>query len=131
MADQMLKLAIVTPEKSLIDEEAISVTVPAWDGEVGIRPGHAHFLAKLGVGELRMDLDGREESLFIEGGFVQVAADRVTVLTDSACPLQDIDVKAAEARVKSLRDTMHGPEFAAATQRLLTMKRIKDRFERS
>ncbi len=131
MADRMLKLAVVTPEKSLIDEEAVAVTVPAWDGEVGIRPGHAHFLAKLGAGELRIGLGGRDETYFIEGGFVQVADDRVTVLTDSAIALQNIDVPEAEARVEALRDTMHGPEFAAATQRLLTMKRIKDRFERS
>jgi F-type H+-transporting ATPase subunit epsilon len=132
MADRTLKLSVVTPEKSLFDEEAEAVTVPAWDGEIGILPGHARLLAKLGLGELRMTLvGGRAEALFIEGGFVQVADDRVTVLTDSACHLQDIDVNEAEQRVAGLRAGMHGPEFAAAQNRLLTMKRVKDRFNRS
>ncbi len=131
MADKMLRLSVVTPDRSLLEEDAASVTVPAWDGEVGILPGHARFLAKLGIGELRMDLGERKESLFIEGGFVQVADDRVTVLTDSACQLQDIDVAEAEKRANGLRDGMHGPAFAEAKSRSLTMKRIKDEFNRS
>ncbi len=131
MADKMLRLSVVTPASSLFDEEAASVTIPAWDGEVGVLPGHARFLAKLGIGEMRMNLGGREDRLFIEGGFVQVADDRVTVLTDRACPLQDIDVQGAQERAEGLRQGMNGPEYAEATARYLTMKRVKDRFNES
>ena len=131
MADKMLNLCVVTPEKALFDEAATAVTLPAWDGEIGILPGHARLLAKLGIGELRMKLVGREETLFIEGGFVQVAADRVTVLTDGACPLQDIDLGEAKSRADGLRQGMHGEAYADATARYLTMKRIKDRFNES
>ena len=131
MAEQKLRLSVVTPEKSLFDEEVAAVTVPAWDGEVGIRPGHARFLARLGIGELKLTLDGRNESYFIEGGFVQVADNRVTVLTDSADNLQDIDLIEAEKRVEGLRDQMRGEDLADAKNRHLTMKRIKNTFESS
>jgi F-type H+-transporting ATPase subunit epsilon len=131
MADKTLKLSVVTPARMLFDEEADAVTLPAWDGEVGILPGHARFLAKLGIGELRMKLADRQEKLFIEGGFVQVVEDRVTVLTDSACALQDIDLDEARRRADGLREGMHGEEWADATARHLTMKRIKDRFHAS
>jgi F-type H+-transporting ATPase subunit epsilon len=131
MAAKKLRCTVVTPEKSLLDEEFDAVTVPAWDGEVGILPGHARLLAKLGLGELRMSRGDRTEVLFIEGGFVQVADDKVTVLTDGACQLQDIDVSGASAEVDSLRGQGQGEKFATAKHRHLTMKRIKDRFNRS
>jgi len=132
MAHDKLHCSVVTPESPVFEAEAAQVTVPAHDGEVGILPGHARLLARLGVGELRVRrTDGRDEHMFVEGGFVQVADDRVTVLTDAACALQDIDVDSAAQRVEELRGRGDGPALAAATHRHLTMKRVKDRFERS
>jgi len=131
MADQKLQCTVVTPEKSIFDREATRVTVPAHDGEIGILPGHARFLARLGVGEIRVTHDGKTIRLFVEGGFVQVANDRVSVLADAACALQDIDVNEAAERVDSLRGTGRGEEFATAKHRHLVMKRVKDRFDSS
>jgi F-type H+-transporting ATPase subunit epsilon len=132
MADKTLRCSVVTPESSVFEEDATQVTVPAHDGEVGILPGHARLLARLGVGELRIQqTDGRQHQMFVEGGFVQVADDRVTVLTDAACAMQDIDVDSAARRVEELRGQGEGLAFAAATHRHLTMKRVKERFEAS
>jgi F-type H+-transporting ATPase subunit epsilon len=131
MAAKTLQCSVVTPEKSILDEEATRVTVPAHDGEVGILPGHAWFLARLGVGELRVTLDGRTRRLFVEGGFVQVSGDKVTVLTDAASEMQDIDPEAAARLVEELRGQGQGEAFAAATHRHLVMKRVKARFESS
>ena len=122
---------IVTPEKSILDEDASQVTVPAHDGEVGIQPGHAWFLARLGIGELRVESDGRTRRLFVEGGFVQVSGDKVTVLTDAASEMQDIDPEAASKLVDELRGQGRGEAFADATHRHLVMKRVKANFESS
>lgn len=122
---------IVTPERAIYETDAESVTLPAWDGEIGILPKHARLLARLGVGVLRVTSGGVTRELLVEGGFAQVADDQVTVLTDSASELADIDVKGAEKRVEELRGTGRGPEFAEAKHRALVMKRVKDRFNRS
>ena len=66
----------------------------------------------------------------MEGGFLQVADDRVTVLTDTAADVADIDVKAAEERVNDLREEGLGEEFAEARRRWLARKRVKDQFVR-
>ena len=126
-----LYCSIVTPESSIFDGEADSIVLPAWDGEVGVLPGHARFLAKLGVGELRVTSGKTTDTKFVDGGFVQVAGDRVTVLTDQACEMQDINVNAAKERVDALRNTGRGEEFAAANDRWLTTKRVKEAFDRS
>lgn len=125
-----LHCTVVTPERAVLDEAAESVVVPAHDGELGILPGHARLLAKLGVGVLRVTAGGKTLEMFIEGGFVQVADNRVTVLTDFATPLDQVDPAAAEAKVDDLRGKGRGEAFAIAKHRALVMKRVKERSRR-
>jgi F-type H+-transporting ATPase subunit epsilon len=84
-----LHCTVVTPERSILDEDAERIVVPAHDGEIGILPGHARLLAKLGVGVLRVTTAGQTHEVFIEGGFVQVADNRVTVLTTRRASFRD------------------------------------------
>ena len=60
------------------------VVAPAWDGEVGVLKGHAPMLILLGNGSLRVKNGGSEERFEVSGGFMQVADDVVTVLSESA-----------------------------------------------
>jgi F-type H+-transporting ATPase subunit epsilon len=128
---EMLEVTVVTPERSIFDAKAARVTVPVHDGEVGILPGHARLLAKLGNGELRITSEGQTSTFYVEGGFLQVAENRVTVLTDSASAPQDVDVTAAERRVNDLREHGLGGEFAEARRRWLARRRVKERFLRT
>jgi F-type H+-transporting ATPase subunit epsilon len=125
-----LQCTVVTPESAVYEGVVDQVVVPAHDGEVGILPGHAHFLAKLGFGELRVTSDSHTETLFIDGGFVQVAENRVTVLTDSARSPEALDLRAAEERLNELREKGLGAEFASAHLRFLAMKRLKEKWTR-
>ncbi|MFW6061026.1 MAG: ATP synthase F1 subunit epsilon [Phycisphaeraceae bacterium] len=101
MAESTFRCTVVTPEQQLLEQEVRHVSVPAWDGKVGILPHRAPLLAKLGYGELELDLSGGEsERYFIGGGFVQMKDDRLTVLTDEATPADQIDRKEAEAALK-------------------------------
>lgn len=125
MSDRRLHCAIVTPEKSLLETEADRVIVPAHDGEVGILPGHARFLAKLGTGECRVTTGGKTTRYLVDGGFVQVAEDRVTILTDAASPIDEIDLRAARERVEDAKGKKDGEVLADATRRLRAIERAK------
>ena len=81
---ERLKVAVISPERTVFEGEADQVVVPAWDGEVGILRGHAPLLALLGQGELRIKQGGSEQRFKISGGFLQVADDVVTVLSERA-----------------------------------------------
>src|SRR5882724_7025493 len=86
--DKKLHVTVITPAKSVLDTSATSVVVPAFDGELGVLPGHADMLALLGTGELRLTTaEGSARRLAIRGGFLQVNHNQVTVLTpESAAP---------------------------------------------
>ncbi len=82
----MIKVSVISPERTLFEGEADSVVAPAWDGELGILRGHAPLMALLGEGVLRVT-NGRDEQRFnVRGGFLQVVDDVVTVLSEHASP---------------------------------------------
>jgi F-type H+-transporting ATPase subunit epsilon len=79
-----LRVSLISPERTLFDGEAEMVVAPAWDGELGILRGHAPMLALLGEGSLRITGAGGEQRFHVAGGFLQVADDVVTVLSERA-----------------------------------------------
>jgi F-type H+-transporting ATPase subunit epsilon len=78
----VLKVSVISPEATLFEGEAPSVTAPAFDGEVGILPQHAPMVTVLGTGILRIG-DGAAR-FAVEGGFLQVVDDVVRVVTEKA-----------------------------------------------
>jgi F-type H+-transporting ATPase subunit epsilon len=79
-----LSVALITPQSTVYEGEADMVVLPAWDGELGILRGHAPMMALLGKGTMRVTLDGTERTFTVAGGFMQVADDVVSVLSESA-----------------------------------------------
>jgi F-type H+-transporting ATPase subunit epsilon len=79
-----LQVVVISPERTIFDGSADSVIAPAWDGEVGILRGHAPLMALLGAGDLRVRSAGKVEHFHVEGGFLQVVDNVVTVLSERA-----------------------------------------------
>jgi F-type H+-transporting ATPase subunit epsilon len=80
-----LHVRVVSPEKVVWEGDAASLTAPAWDGKVGILPGHAPMITLLGHGELAVDVPGGgSEESYVAGGVLKVDHDQVTVLTEYA-----------------------------------------------
>lgn len=79
-----MKVSVISPESTIFEGEADSVVVPAWDGQVGVMKGHAPMLVLLGDGEMRVVHNGSDQRFHISGGFMQVANDVVTVLSEHA-----------------------------------------------
>ena len=80
-----LRCVVVTPERALLDEAADFVALPMFDGELGVAPGRAALIGRLGCGELRIKHAGTVAHYYVDGGFAQVRANVVTVLTTKAC----------------------------------------------
>ena len=88
--DKTVKFVVVTPERQVVEGTADSIVIPAQDGEVGILPDRAPLMCELGIGQMRYRTAGETHRLFIDGGFAQVYANNVTVLTDHAAPADQI-----------------------------------------
>jgi F-type H+-transporting ATPase subunit epsilon len=96
MAEQ-IQLEVVTPERRVLSEAVDSVNVPGMNGEMGILPGHTPLISQLQTGMLSYVQKGTAHRLHVSGGFVEVSADRVSVLAEIAERPEEID--AARARL--------------------------------
>jgi F-type H+-transporting ATPase subunit epsilon len=98
MLPESIQLIVVTPERQLLRESVVEVTVPGLDGQLGILPGHAPLMTELGIGELsyRMSTSGQPVVLAVISGFAEVLPDRVTVLAETAERAEEIDLARAE-----------------------------------
>jgi F-type H+-transporting ATPase subunit epsilon len=121
--------SVITPERAVLETEATFVAFPAHDGEVGILAHRAPLLYKMGIGELRVESSEGSRRLFVDGGFAQMVDNRLTILTEQARAVEDID---REAVRRSLAEAQSMPmvtdaEFAArqrAVQRAETQLRL-------
>ena len=91
-----IRLDIVTAEQLVFSEDVDLVVAPGIDGEMAILPHHAPLMTMLQPGELLVRQEGKEFSLAVTGGFLEVRPDRVTVLADAAERAEDIDADRAE-----------------------------------
>ena len=107
MADT-LKLEIVTPTAIVYSQDVEMVTLPVVEEQIGIYPHHVPLLTRVTPGEIIVRRNGADEFLAVGGGLVEVTGERVSIVTDMAVAVKDIDeAKAEEARQRAaarLRD---------------------------
>ena len=97
MLPESIELIVVTPERQLLREAVVEVTVPGAGGQLGILPGHAPLITELGIGEMNYrSKSGASTTLAIISGFAEALGDRVTVLAETAERAEEIDVPRAE-----------------------------------
>ena len=115
MAD--LHCIVVTPEQTVRDTAADFVVVTLFDGEIGIGPSHTPLIGRLGYGEMRIRHGNQVERFYVEGGFVEVVDNVVSLLTNRAIAADKIDEQAASQRMEAaFSQAAHTPELMAARQ---------------
>jgi F-type H+-transporting ATPase subunit epsilon len=107
MLPDSIELIIVTPERQLLRESVVEVTLPGADGQLGALPGHAPLITELGIGELNYRGQGSGEgTMAIISGFAEVLGDRVTVLAETAERPEEIDLRRAEEAKKRAEERL-------------------------
>jgi len=130
-----IQLEIVTPEKLAYSEEVETVVLPGVEGELGALSGHEPLMTMIDPGDLRVTHSGTVHHLAVGEGFVEVTANKVTVLTDMALKEEEIDEKhveeALERARKALDEKEEGSEeaamLAATIQKSLAQLSVKRR----
>ncbi len=92
-------VSVITPERAVLESEATFAAVPAHDGELGILHNRAPLLYRLGAGLLRLDTPSGKRALFVAGGFAQMVENRLTILTEVAREVDQLDRAAAERQL--------------------------------
>lgn len=108
-----IRCIVVTPERTELDREADFVALPMFDGELGVQPGRAPMIGRLGYGVLRLQTSAGPQRYFVDGGFAQVEADVVSVLTGRAIAVDSLSAEeAAQSLSRALEMPSNTPELA-------------------
>jgi F-type H+-transporting ATPase subunit epsilon len=124
-----LTLEIVTPERQVLSEEVDHVVLPTEaGGEIDVLPGHIPLMTMIEPGELRYYKAGQAESVAIARGFIQVIGDTISVLTEAAIEVDEIDVSSLdEARARAaaaLEEAKNSGEDPEVLEQLETKARF-------
>ena len=129
-----LKLEIVTPEGRAYSDDVAMVVLPSIEGEIGVYPAHVPLMTQLSPGELRIIKDGKTTELVVGSGFIEVTADSVSVLTDSALGEEEIDENVTEDAIKraqtALKDKNLSSDETAEVEASLARALAQIRFKR-
>ena len=118
-ANMKIKFKIVTPERTVFEDQIDQVTLPTQEGEITVLPEHIPLIAVLAPGELTVKQDGKEIAMAVSGGIIEVRKNELTILADTAERAEEIDIKRAEEareRAEKLKDEkirMDETEYAA------------------
>lgn len=124
-----IQVEFVSPERIIFEVEAKEIIVRTTDGEIGFQPGHVPFVGVLAIGEARVyPTTGDKQSFAVHRGFVEIADDHCTILSDVAEAAVDIDAtRAQEAKSRAeqaLAADADDAEAAAALARAVVRLRV-------
>jgi F-type H+-transporting ATPase subunit epsilon len=125
-----LRCVVVTPERAVLDTPCDFVAAPLYDGEMGFLPGRQPMIGRLGYGELRVVQGSTTRRFYVDGGFVQVRDDVVTLLTSKAIPAEDLKVQGAQAALQAATRTTTTPEEQEAQSKAQLRARAQLRLAR-
>lgn len=126
--DSFIELLVITPERRVVAETTTSVVLPLHDGELGVLRDRAPLMAELGIGQLRYDEGGKTRQVFVDGGFAQIADNRVMVLAPRALRADEISdetISAAESRMTAADLT--GEQRMTERRRLGALRSVRPR----
>jgi F-type H+-transporting ATPase subunit epsilon len=127
-----LKVEVVTPEREVVvAEDATFVLAHGIEGDIGILPSMAPTLIALGVGPMKIEREGGDEQILLDGGFLQVKDDRVIVLAEYAIVPEDANSQQVSERIEELKrkiqadmDNEHAKRELARQEALHRMLRM-------
>ena len=115
-----LTLRVLAPDQSVFDGTAEEVILPSTTGLLGILPGHISMVTALGIGVLRVLIDGNWNSIALMGGFAEVEDNEVTVLVNGAELGNTIDASIAEAELEKAKT-----EFVQVQDQVNSTEKVK------
>ncbi len=98
-----LTLEMTTPEKVALQGQADFVVLPAFQGELGVLPGHEAFLLQLVPGEVRVTEKGEIRRFAVSGGFAEIKDDKISLFAETAELADQIDAERARQALEKAK----------------------------
>ena len=98
-------VSVVTQVKKILEQEAGYVRLRTSEGDIGILPNHAPFVAELSMGKMEIESPNKDKRdiYFLSGGFLEISNNQATVIADEILPIEEIDIESEQTLVENLK----------------------------
>ena len=138
MVTKKLHLKIVTPERTLLEEDVDQVSIPTTEGEITVLPGHIPLIASLKSGDVVAMSNGEAIPMAVTGGFIEIKDNVVAILADFAEPVSELTddaIEKAKAKALELQEKQKKGEivdfehFESELERSLNRVKVADKWK--
>ena len=118
-------VSVVTQVKKILEQEAGYLRLRTSEGDIGILPKHATFVAELSMGKMEIESPNkdRRDIYFLSGGFLEISDNQATVIADEILPIEEIDIESEQALVDNLKKELEKLETDEEKKKL--QKKLK------
>jgi len=131
MAETEIRLVIVTPDSTVYSDIVDHVVVPTANGKVDLYQHHAPLIDRLEPSDIKIQKDGKIEYLAVGSGFVEVYAEKVSIITDQAISVEKDNQEAIDEALKRAQDALDEGKKSNIDAAKLQMLEAAAKFERA
>ena len=113
---------IISPDKSILKSEATEVTIPSYEGQMGILKDHIPLITFLRPGLIIIKENSGEKKFFIEDGTVEFSNNSLLILTSTAKSLDSLEKNSIDTIIKNSQEKMSKNEISDKERYLLSYK---------
>lgn len=119
---------LVSPERLLLSQQVLQVSVPGAEGEFTVLKNHAPFMSTIKPGVVVVTpASGAARRYFVRGGFADVGENGLTILAELAVPVEEIDAGLLDQQIRDAEeDVADARDDAARAAAALTLAQLKD-----
>ena len=118
-------VSVVTQVKKILEQEAGYLRLRTSEGDIGILPNHAPFVAELSMGKMEIESPNKDKRdiYFLSGGFLEISNNQATIIADEIFPIEEINIESEEILVENLKKELEKLETNEEKKRL--QKKLK------
>jgi|TARA_B100001093_G_scaffold457269_1_gene468855 ATP synthase F1 epsilon subunit len=113
---------IISPDNLIIESEATDVTIPSYEGQMGILKDHIPLITFLRPGLIIIKNDNKEKIFFVEEGTVEFSKNKLLILSTTARNLEDLDKNSIDNLIQSSQNELSSTEINDKEKYLLSHK---------
>lgn len=120
-----LHFKIITPLRTVVETEALSILLPATEGQMEVLPGHTDIITSVANGELiYRDAAGGSASLFVGGGFLQIENDHALLVTDTAMAADEMDPNSISAAIERAKEDLRNSDSVLSREEQMRLEAL-------
>ena len=118
-------VSVVTQVKKILEQEAGYLRLRTSEGDIGILPNHAPYVAELAMGKMEIESPEKDKRdvYFLSGGFIEFSNNQATVIADEILPIEKIDIETEQVKIEELKKLLE--KVSVEEEKTKVQKKIK------